>query len=311
MVAALGRLPGPARLRARRPRPQPRRAAGARRGRHARRRGLRRDPGRGVVADGLPAPARRAPPGQRPRARPRRAPVGLGRAAARRDGDPAGGAHCSSAWASPVASWPTRWPSPASSSPTPSWPCRSSPPSSPTWSGEASRGDLAAFGRSLRWTLDGMVQLRRAGQRRRGGVRAPGDGGAGLRPDQPGRRATHRRRRSPPWPPGCCPTGRSCCSSGPTTPSAKGRAPAVVALGSAGLGAVLMAAGGALAARRRQAGRHGRGAQRRLPGRRRGARASASLGGRASRCSPTRLPQAAAVWLPLGAAVAAILHWVD
>ena len=24
-----------------------------------------------------------------------------------------------------------------------------------------------------------------------------------------------------------------------------------------------------------------------------------------------RLPQAAAVWLPLGAAVAAILHWVD
>jgi hypothetical protein len=26
---------------------------------------------------------------------------------------------------------------------------------------------------------------------------------------------------------------------------------------------------------------------------------------------PARLAQAAAVWLPLGAAVAALLHWVD
>jgi putative peptidoglycan lipid II flippase len=90
----------------------------------------------------------------------------------------------------------------------------------------------------------------------------------------------------------------------------EGRAPAVVALISAGLGAVFMAVGGALA--------HGD-AKLAVMG---GAHSAAYLVGAVvlgSRLAhrtgqsllPARVPRAAAVWLAVGAAVAAILHWVD
>jgi peptidoglycan biosynthesis protein MviN/MurJ (putative lipid II flippase) len=90
----------------------------------------------------------------------------------------------------------------------------------------------------------------------------------------------------------------------------EGRAPAVAALGSAGLGAVLMAAGGALA--------HGD-AKLAVMG---AAHSVAYLVGAVvlgvglarrtgQPLAPARLPRALAVSLGLGAACAAVLHWVD
>jgi putative peptidoglycan lipid II flippase len=179
----------------------------------------------------------------------------------------------------------------------------------PELSGEASRGDLPAFGRSLRWTLDGMVgfvvpvsvagvvlaprvmEMLAFGQTSQGGGRLIGVGLAALAA-------------------GLLPYGAFLLFVRAHYALGEGRAPAVVALGSAGLGAVLMAAGGALA--------HGDAKLAVM-----GAAHSAAyligavvLGAGLARrtgqplLSP-RLPQAAAVWLPLGAAVAAILHWVD
>jgi putative peptidoglycan lipid II flippase len=90
----------------------------------------------------------------------------------------------------------------------------------------------------------------------------------------------------------------------------EGRAPAVVALGSAALGAVLMAAGGALA--------HGPDKLAVM-----GAAHSAAyllgavvLGVRLTRRTgqpllPARLVPALAAWVGVGVAVAAVLHWVD
>ena len=179
----------------------------------------------------------------------------------------------------------------------------------PELSGEASRGDLAAFGRSLRWTLDGMVrfvvpvsvagvvlaprvmEMLAFGQTSQGGGRLIGVGLAALAA-------------------GLLPYGAFLLFVRAHYALGVGRAPAVVALGSAGLGAVLMAAGGALA--------HGDAKLAVM-----GAAHSVAylvgavvLGARLARRTgqpllPARLPQAAAVWLALGAAVAAILHWVD
>ncbi len=179
----------------------------------------------------------------------------------------------------------------------------------PELSGEASRGDLAAFGRSLRWTLDGMVnfvvpvsvagvvlappvmEMLAFGQTSQGGGRLIGVGLAALAA-------------------GLLPYAAFLLFVRAHYALGEGRAPAVVALSSAGLGAVLMAAGGALA--------HGDAKLAVM-----GAAHSVAylvgavvLGVRLARRTgqpllPTRLPRAAAVWLPLGAAVAAILHWVD
>ncbi|HEX6381953.1 MAG TPA: lipid II flippase MurJ [Acidimicrobiia bacterium] len=179
----------------------------------------------------------------------------------------------------------------------------------PELSGEASRGDLAAFGRSLRWTLDGMVnfvvpvsvagvvlaprvmEMLAFGQTSQGGGRLIGVGLAALAA-------------------GLLPYGAFLLFVRAHYALGEGRAPAVVALSSAGLGAVLMAAGGALA--------HGDAKLAVM-----GAAHSVAylvgavvLGARLARRTgqpllPARLPQALAVWLPLGAAVAALLHWVD
>ena len=179
----------------------------------------------------------------------------------------------------------------------------------PELSGEASRGDLAAFGRSLRWTLDGMVnfvvpvsvagvvlaprvmEMLAFGQTSQGGGRLIGVGLAALAA-------------------GLLPYGAFLLFVRAHYALGEGRAPAVVALSSAGLGAVLMGAGGALA--------HGDAKLAVM-----GAAHSVAylvgavvLGARLARRTgqpllPARLPQALAVWLPLGAAVAALLHWVD
>lgn len=179
----------------------------------------------------------------------------------------------------------------------------------PELSGEASRGDLAAFGRSLRWTLDSMVnfvvpvsvagvvlaprvmEMLAFGQTSQGGGRLIGVGLAALAA-------------------GLLPYGAFLLFVRAHYALGVGRAPAVVALCSAGFGAVLMAVGGALA--------HGEAKLAVM-----GAAHSVAylvgavvLGARLARRTgqpllPARLPQAAAVWLPLGAAVAAVLHWVD
>ena len=153
----------------------------------------------------------------------------------------------------------------------------------PELSGEAARGDLGAFGRSLRWTLDGMVgfvvpvsvagvvlaprvmEVLAFGQTSQGGGRLIGVGLAGLAA-------------------GLLPYGAFLLFVRAHYALGEGRAPAVVALASAGLGAVLMAVGGALAARRRQAGRDGRRPQRRLPAWAPWCWAPASPAGRVSRC---------------------------
>lgn len=179
----------------------------------------------------------------------------------------------------------------------------------PELSGEASRGDLAAFGRSLRWTLDGMVtlvvptsvagvvlaprvmEMLAFGQTSQGGGRLIGVGLAALAA-------------------GLLPYGAFLLFVRAHYALGAGRAPAVVALSSAGLGAVLMAAGGALA--------HGD-AKLAVMGAAHSIAylvGAVALGARLARRTgqpllPARLPRAAAVWLPLGAAAAAILHWVD
>jgi len=179
----------------------------------------------------------------------------------------------------------------------------------PELAGEAGRGDLGAFGRSVRWTLDGMVgfvvpvsvagvvlaprvmERLAFGQTSQGGGRLIGVGLAALAA-------------------GLLPYGAFLLFVRAHYALGEGRAPAVVAVASAVVGAALMAAGGALA--------HGD-AKLAVMG---GAHSLAYLIGavvlgiRLARRTgqpllPARLPQAAAVWLPLGAAAAALLHWVN
>jgi putative peptidoglycan lipid II flippase len=179
----------------------------------------------------------------------------------------------------------------------------------PELAGEAGRGDLAAFGRSLRWTLDGMVgfvvpvsvagvvlaprvmELLAFGQTTEGGGRMIGVGLAALAA-------------------GLLPYGAFLLFVRAHYALGDGRVPALVALGSAGLGAVLMAAGGALA--------HGDAKLAVM-----GAAHSAAylvgavvLGARLTRRTgqllvPARLAPALAAWVGVGAAAAAVLHWVD
>jgi putative peptidoglycan lipid II flippase len=179
----------------------------------------------------------------------------------------------------------------------------------PELSGEAGRGDLGAFGRSLRWTHDSMVtfvvpvtvagvvlaprvmEMLAFGQTSQGGGRLIGVGLATLAA-------------------GLLPYAAFLLFVRAHYALGEGRAPAMVALASAVGGAALMAAGGALA--------HGD-AKLAVMG---GAHSLAYLlgavvlGARLARRTgqpllPARLPQAAAVWLPLGAAAAALLHWVS
>jgi putative peptidoglycan lipid II flippase len=116
----------------------------------------------------------------------------------------------------------------------------------PELAGEANQGDRAAFGRSLRWALDGMVRFVAPvsvagvvlaprvmealafGQTSAGGGRLIGVALAGLAA-------------------GLLPYGAFLLFVRAHYALGEGRAPAVVALASAGLGAGLMAAGGALA----------------------------------------------------------------
>jgi putative peptidoglycan lipid II flippase len=116
----------------------------------------------------------------------------------------------------------------------------------PELAGEAGRGDLGGFGRSLRWALDSMVgfvvpvsvagvvlaprvlEMVAFGQTSEGGGRLIGLGLAGLAA-------------------GLLPYGAFLLFVRAHYALGEGRAPAVVALSSSALGAVLMAAGGALA----------------------------------------------------------------
>jgi putative peptidoglycan lipid II flippase len=179
----------------------------------------------------------------------------------------------------------------------------------PELAGEAGRGDLPAFGRSLRWALDGMVgfvvpvgvagmvfaprvmEALAFGQTSEGGGRLIGFGLAALAA-------------------GLLPYGAFLLFVRAHYALGEGRAPAVAALGSAGLGAVLMAAGGALA--------HGD-AKLAVMG---AAHSVAYLVGAVvlgvglarrtgQPLAPARLPRALAVSIALGAACAGVIHWVD
>ena len=178
----------------------------------------------------------------------------------------------------------------------------------PELAGEAGRGDLGAFGRSLRWALDGMVRFvvpvsvagvllaprvmeaLAFGQTSQGGGRLIGVGLAGLAA-------------------GLLPYAAFLLFVRAHYALGEGRAPAVVALASAGLGAVLMAAGGALA--------HGD-AKLAVMG---AAHSVAYLVGAvvlgvglARRTGGSlisdRLLPTLAVWVGVGVAGAAVLHWV-
>ena len=179
----------------------------------------------------------------------------------------------------------------------------------PELAGDAGRGDLASFGRSLRWTLDGMagfvvpvsvagvvlaprvMEALAFGPTSQGGGRLIGVGLAALAA-------------------GLLPYGAFLLFVRAHYALGEGRAPAVVALASAGLGAALMAAGGALA--------HGEAKLAVM-----GAAHSAAylvgavvLGVRLARRTgqpliPARLLRNLAVWLAVGAACAAVLHRVD
>ena len=179
----------------------------------------------------------------------------------------------------------------------------------PELAGDAGRGDLAAFGRSLGWALDRMVgfvvpvsvagvvfapRVMAAlafGQTSQGGGRLIGFGLAALAA-------------------GLLPYGAFLLFVRAHYALGEGRAPAVVALGSAGLGAVLMAAGGALA--------HGDAKLAVM-----GAAHSAAylvgavvLGAGLARrtgqpLAPARLGRSLAVSVALGGACAAVLHRVD
>ena len=179
----------------------------------------------------------------------------------------------------------------------------------PELAGDAARGDLAAFGRSLRWALDGMVgfvvpvsvagvvfaprvmQALAFGQTSQGGGRLIGFGLAALAA-------------------GLLPYGAFLLFVRAHYALGEGRAPARVAVGSAGLGAVLMAVGGALA--------HGD-AKLAVMG---VAHSVAYLvgalvlgAGLARRTgqplAPARLARSLWVSVALGAGCAAVLHWVD
>ena len=179
----------------------------------------------------------------------------------------------------------------------------------PELAGEAARGDGAAFGRSVRWALDGMARLvvpvsvagvvyaprvmeaLAFGQTSRGGGRLIGVGLAALAA-------------------GLVPYGAFLLFVRAHYALGEGRTPAVVALGSAGLGAVLMAAGGAMA--------HGD-AKLAVMG---GAHSlaylvgAAVLGRRLARRTglsllPARLGRSVAVAVALGAAGAAVLSSAD
>jgi putative peptidoglycan lipid II flippase len=179
----------------------------------------------------------------------------------------------------------------------------------PELAGEAGRGDLGAFGRSLRWALDRMVgfivpvsvagvvfapRVMAAlafGQTSQGGGRLIGFGLAALAA-------------------GLLPYGAFFLFVRAHYALGEGRTPALVALGSAGLGAVLMAAGGALA--------HGD-AKLAVMG---AAHSVAYLvgalvlgAGLARRTgqplAPARLGRPLAVAVALGTGGAGVLHWVD
>ncbi|MDQ1493260.1 MAG: putative peptidoglycan lipid flippase [Actinomycetota bacterium] len=179
----------------------------------------------------------------------------------------------------------------------------------PELAGEAGRGDLGAFGRSLRWALDGMVGFvvpvgvagvvfaprvmgaLAFGQTSEGGGRLIGFGLAALAA-------------------GLLPYGAFLLFVRAHYALGEGRAPAAAALGSAGLGAALMAAGGALA--------HGD-AKLAVMG---AAHSIAYLVGAVvlgvglarrtgQPLAPARLPRALALSIALGAACAAVLDWVD
>jgi putative peptidoglycan lipid II flippase len=179
----------------------------------------------------------------------------------------------------------------------------------PELAGEAGRGDWAAFGRSLRWALDGMVafvvpvsvagvvfaprlmEALHLGQTSAEGGRLIGVGLAALAA-------------------GLLPYGAFLLFVRAHYALGEGRAPAVAAVGSAGLGAVLMAVGGALA--------HGD-AKLAVMG---AAHSAAYLIGalvlgiglarRTGRpLAPARLGRALSVSIALGVGCAAVLHWVD
>jgi putative peptidoglycan lipid II flippase len=179
----------------------------------------------------------------------------------------------------------------------------------PELAGEAGRGDLPAFGRSLRWALDGMVgfvvpvsvagvvfaprvmEALAFGQTSEGGGRLIGFGLAALAA-------------------GLLPYGAFLLFVRAHYALGEGRAPAAAALGSAGLGAVVMAAGGALA--------HGDAKLAVMGAAHSGAYliGAVVLGAGLARrtgqpLAPARLTRALSVSLALGAACAAVLHWVD
>ena len=178
----------------------------------------------------------------------------------------------------------------------------------PELAGEARQVDLGAFGRSLRWTLDGMVgfvvpvsvagvvlaprvmERLAFGQTSQGGGRLIGVGLAALAA-------------------GLLPYGAFLLFVRAHYALGEGRAPAVVALASAVGGAALMAAGGALA--------HGD-AKLAVMG---GAHSLAYLVGalvlgiRLARRTgqpllPRRLPAVLALWAGVGALGVAVLHWI-
>ena len=227
-------------------RPQPGRAVGPRGGRDAGGRRLRRDPGRGAVAERVPGSGSAYPA---PAAVP-----GLGRAV--RLSGWAGLQHAGTAVLLAAALLVGMGVSGGVVAYQVAFACFLVPYAVlalplitavlPELSGEAARGDLGAFGRSLRWTLDGMVgfvvpvsvagvvfaprvmEMLAFGQTSQGGGRLIGVGLAALAA-------------------GLLPYGAFLLFVRAHYALGEGRAPAVVALGSAGLGAVLMAAGGALA----------------------------------------------------------------
>jgi putative peptidoglycan lipid II flippase len=179
----------------------------------------------------------------------------------------------------------------------------------PELAGDAGRGDLADFGRSLRWALDGMVgfvvpvsvagvvfaprvmEALAFGQTSEGGGRLIGVALAALAA-------------------GLLPYGAFLLFVRAHYALGEGRAPAVVALGSAGLGAVLMGAGGALADGDAKLAVMGAGhSVAYLIG---AVVLGAGLARRTAQpLAPVRLPRAVGVSVALGVACAAVLQWAD
>ena len=179
----------------------------------------------------------------------------------------------------------------------------------PELAGEAGRGDLASFGRSLRWALDGMVgfvvpvsvagvvfaprvmEALAFGQTNEGGGRLIGVALAALAA-------------------GLLPYGAFLLFVRAHYALGEGRAPALVALGSAGLGAVGMGVGGALADGDAKLAAMGAGhSVAYLIG---AVVLGAGLARRTAQpLAPVRLPRAVALSGALGSASAAVLHWAD